>query len=117
MPSSHPFSAWFWFAQPGPYAKEVRRASHKVPVQWIGGGRTNLYHNCIVPGGRFFNLLTLKEDIGRTVAAINNGLHGFLSDQEAAASNGCTLAPLIRSHSAIANSPKRTGKVMRETIS
>ena len=34
---------------------------------------------------------------------------GF-ADQGAGAANGCTLAPLIRSQSMIASSPKRTGK-------
>jgi hypothetical protein len=39
----------------------------------------NSDQNFIVPGGRLFNFFTF-EDLGRTIAVINNGFHGFLSE-------------------------------------
>lgn len=42
---------------------------------------------------------------------------GLKRDQEAGASNGCGFAPMIRSHSMIAISPRRAGKAMLETMS
>ena len=38
-------------------------------------------------------------------------------DQEAGASNGCTFAPLIRSHITIAISPRSAGKALRKARS
>ena|SRR5438552_2195312 len=72
-----------WFAQPSQYANDVRRASEET-VNWIDGSRADFDQHFIVPSGRLFNLFTL-ENIGRTVVTANNSLHGFLSDQKAAA--------------------------------
>src|SRR5215472_14813306 len=44
-----------WLAQPRGYAKEVREASHEMPVIWIHGSRTNSYQDLIIAGVRPFN--------------------------------------------------------------
>src|SRR5712692_3914130 len=66
---SHP-----WFAQPECNAKEGRPTSHNVSVKWIEGSRADFDQNLIVSRGRLRSLYTL-ENIGRAIAAINNGFH------------------------------------------
>ena len=67
------------FGQGSRYAKDVRRASHVVPVKWIHGSRANFYQDFIVPSGRPFDVFKLKN-IGRTIVAINDGFHEGLSE-------------------------------------
>jgi hypothetical protein len=45
-----------WFAKPGQYAKEVRGASHKVPVQWIYGSGADPDQDLIVTNARFLDV-------------------------------------------------------------
>jgi len=78
--------------------------------------------------GRLFNFFTL-ENIGRTVRVINNSFQEFrpivckldsteqCPNQEAGATAGFGIAPLMTSHSMNASSPSSAGKAMLETMS
>ena len=73
-----------WFAESRSYAKEIREASHKVPVTRINGSCTNSYQNLISARGWPFNFFQ-PEDIGRSIALINDCFHhgsDFVTSEE-----------------------------------
>ena len=99
----------------GLHANDVRCASHVVPVKWIHGSRADFYQDFIVPSGRLFNLFTL-ENIGEPELRYTTAFMWIVLRiyyHGAAAVNGCGFAPMIRSHSISAISPKRAGTAMR----
>jgi hypothetical protein len=54
-------SCILWFAQAGPCAKEVRRASHRVPVKRIDGSRADFYQDFVVLGNKLLNVPDLDN--------------------------------------------------------
>ena len=61
-------------ADAGIQAHDVRRSPHVVPVERIDRGRANPDQDFIVRRRRLFDVLHL-ENIGRTITAVNDGLH------------------------------------------
>src|SRR3954469_2680823 len=62
-----------WFSEPGHWAHD-EDATHEVTVNWIGSSGANPYQDFVVAGRRLFNVFTL-QDVGRAVAAIDDGFH------------------------------------------
>ena len=66
----------FWFSQPNTHCThDVRRAFNEMPVVRIDRCGANSDQELIVSWRWFFNIL--KFEVGHTIVAINNGLHGI----------------------------------------
>jgi hypothetical protein len=95
-------SCVFWFAQPGHYANEVRRASHEVPVKWIDGSRANFQQDFVVHGNGLLDVLDL-DNVRRSVSSVDRGPHVRI-DVPASARRGELLTGTTRG--GIGNAPR-----------